>query len=211
MTENSMSTYHEKPVQIIVNGRATLTLMTHAENPLNLVVGVLFTERVIASVSDIDSILTEENQVSVVTKNPYAILLSRKTVLAGCGGASSFLDSGTLGEVVPVPVPEPVIMASVEKVAQSVWFSAGLFSADGIHVSSAEDISLQNAVDTLIGDALQKGVSPERCFAVLLGNCSVETMRKLIIAKIPLAVISGAITDAAVSAASAAGVKIIRL
>lgn len=206
-----MNMYREKPVQIIVNGRATLTLMTHAANPRNLVVGSLFTERVIASVSDIESILEEENQVSVVTKNPYAILLSRKTVLAGCGGASSFLDSGKLGEVVPLSVPDSVLSASFHAVAKSLWFSAGLFSADGKLISSAEDISSQNAVDTLIGDALQKGVSPGMCFAVLQGNCSVETMRKLIIAKIPAAVISGAITDAAVSAASASGVKIIRL
>lgn len=89
----------EKPVQIIVNGRAAMTLMTAPDDPLDLIVGQLFTERVITSYQDIASLHAGEVQTSVVTTNPFEILLSRKTVLAGCGGAASFLDTGSLGVI----------------------------------------------------------------------------------------------------------------
>ena len=94
---------NETPVQIIINGRAAMTIMTSAEDPTDLVVGQLYTERAIETYADISSMHTDGPQTSVVTTNPFEILLSRKTVLAGCGGASSFLDSDSLGQITSTP------------------------------------------------------------------------------------------------------------
>ncbi|HJJ31266.1 MAG TPA: formate dehydrogenase accessory sulfurtransferase FdhD [Methanocorpusculum sp.] len=208
------NTYGEFPVQIIVNGRAALTIMTHAESAAEreeLVLGALFTERVVASLDDVESVLINDAQASVVTKDPYTILLSRKTVLAGCGGASSFLDNGKLGRVTcGYTVSEEVCTAAADKIPESVWYFAGLFSADGTLICSADDITAQNAADRIIGSALKAGVNPAETFAVLRGNCTVETMRKIIIAKIPVLVAAGDITLAALETASEAGVRIIR-
>ena len=90
---------NETPVQIIINGRAAMTIMTSAEDPTDLVVGQLYTERAIETYADITSMHTDGTQTRVVTTIPFEILLSRNTVLAGCGGASSFLDSGRLGHI----------------------------------------------------------------------------------------------------------------
>lgn len=201
--------YSEKPVQIVVNGRAAITLMTHTEKMTDLVIGALFTERVIAGVDDVESIVSDETQVSVVTKDPYTILLSRKTVLAGCGGASSFLDSGKLGEVSEKkPVTAEAIALARAKVPDSAWFSGGLFSADGKMISLAEDISSQNVLDILIGEALSSAVDFSETFVVLKGNCVVETMRKAVIAKIPVMVVNGALTMAAKNTADASGLRV---
>lgn len=202
--------YSEKPVQIIVNGRATLTLMTHAENTKYLVLGSLYTEKVISALSDIDSLLIEGEQVSIVTKNPYSILLSRKTVLAGCGGASSFLDSGKLGRVTQGCSATIDLIRKVETVVKvSDWFSGGLFTENGELIAEAQDISSQNVVDQLIGVGLEKGVVFSSTFLILKGNCVVESMRKVVIAGIPVVRIAGAVTDAAMATAESAGVKLI--
>lgn len=210
---NERKAYKEFPLQIIVNGRAALTIMTHAETSEekeSLVLGALFTERVIASLDDIESVIITDTQASVVTKDPYTILLSRKTVLAGCGGASSFLDSGKLGTVhCGYAVSEEICKAAIANVPMSLWYSAGLFSAGGCLISSADDITAQNAADRIIGSALKAGVNPNETFAVLRGNCTAETMRKIIIAKIPVLTVAGGITRAALETAAEAGIHVI--
>ena len=202
--------YEEKPVQIVVNGRAAITLMTHAKDPENLVFGALFTERVVESVDDIESVVSDDTQVSVVTKNPYTILLSRKTVLAGCGGASSFLDSGKLGTIVSVPdVSLDTAKMAASLVPESVWFAGGLFDVSGNLVCLAEDISSQNVFDQLIGCALRNGVDLSKTFAVLKGNCVVESMRKAVIAGIPVLFVTGALTAASKNTADEAGLLLL--
>ena len=201
--------YEEKPVQIVVNGRAAITLMTHAEDPRMLVFGALFTERVVENIADIESVVADDTQVSVATKNPYTILLSRKTVLAGCGGASSFLDSGKLGGVTEkIPVSAEAVEAAKAKVPASAWFAGGLFTPAGECLYTAEDISSQNVFDQLIGSALNNGVDLTETFAVLNGNCVVETMRKAVIAKIPVVAVCGALTAAAKKTADEAGLRL---
>ena len=201
--------YTEKPVQIIINGRATLTVMTHADNLLDLVYGILYTERVVDSMDNIDSIIVEDPQVSIVTKHPYSILLSRKTVLAGCGGASSFLDSGKLGTIEhSISISESELKRSADLVPTSVWVGAGLFFEDGALLYTAEDLTAQNVADTLIGHALREHIELGRTYVVLRGNCTAETMRKLIIAKIPAVKLIGQITDAARKIAEESGLSV---
>lgn len=197
----------EKPVQIIVNGRAALTLMTHAEEKIELVIGALLTEKVIESMDDIESFLEEETQVSIVTKNPYSILLSRKTVLAGCGGASSFLDAGKLNRVEQTfSVSAADAKAAAAQVADSRWFAGGIFDKHGTLLAAAEDISSQNVFDRLVGYCLLHKISAAGCFIVLKGNAGVESMRKAVIAGVPCVAVKGEVTRAAADAAEDAGI-----
>lgn len=203
------SEYQEKPVQIIVNGRATLTIMTHADDSQDLVYGILYTERVVDSIDNIDSVIVEDQQVSIVTKHPYSILLSRKTVLAGCGGASSFLDSGKLGTIEhAISVSESDLNRSADLVPVSFWAGACLFFEDGTLLHTAEDLTAQNTVDILIGYALREHIELGKTYVVLRGNCTAETMRKLIIAKIPAVKLIGQITDAARKIAEESGLSV---
>lgn len=207
-----MTEFLEKPIQIIVNGRAVLTVMTHAAESRSLVYGLLYTERVVDSMDNIDSVVEEDTQVSIVTKHPYSILLSRKTVLAGCGGASSFLDSGKLGSIEHTfEVPEKLLKTCAAAVPSSAWVSAGLFARDGTLLHLAEDLTAQNAADILIGYALQNGIRLEDTFVLLRGNCTAETMRKLIIAKIPVLAVAGEITGAAAKVAGETGLSVCRI
>lgn len=200
----------ERPVQIMVNGRAAMTIMSSADDPRELVFGQLFTERVIESFSDIASIQVDGPQVSVITINPFGILLSRKTVLAGCGGASSFLDSGKLERIVgSLNISASQLSESVSKLPVTGWFSGGLFTADGDMISSNEDLTGQNVLDRLIGYGLSHEISLEGCYLAVFGNVSVETVRKAVIAKIPLMAVAGKVTDAARETAEDFGLELV--
>lgn len=86
----------ELPLNITVNGRHALTVMTSPVMVRELVTGLLYTERIIHEPDEIESMQIEPDRVSVLTKNPFKILISKKTVLSGCGGSSSFLDVAKL-------------------------------------------------------------------------------------------------------------------
>lgn len=208
MSENVM----EKPVQIIVNGRAVMTIMTSSEDPKDLVVGQLFTERVIESFSDIESMQSNGPEMSVVTKNPFGILLSRKTVLAGCGGASSFLDSGKLERISSmVDVSYQQILESSKKIPKTGWYSAGLFFENGDEIFLSCDLTGQNVLDELIGRGLSQNISFERCYAVIFGNVTVEMIRKAVIAKVPVLGVMGEVTAAALKSAEELGIRVVMI
>lgn len=203
---------NETPVQIIVNGRAAMTIMTSTEDPTDLVVGQLYTERVVKTYADISSIHTDGPQTSVVTADPFEILLSRKTVLAGCGGASSFLDSGKLGDIASdLIVSEQQLRRSAEHLPKTSWHGAALFAADGTLLTTAEDLTSQNATDRIIGWGLAHNTDFSRTYLLFSGNIVAETVRKTIIAKIPLAAINAEATSATVAAADNAGLALHRI
>ncbi|HJJ90716.1 MAG TPA: formate dehydrogenase accessory sulfurtransferase FdhD [Methanocorpusculum sp.] len=194
---------NEKPIQIIVNGRATITIMTSAENPTDLAIGRLFTEHIIETCADINSVYTDEPQISIVTNNPFEILLSRKTVLAGCGSASSFLDSGKLGKITSnLSIQDSQLQKNAKSLPVTNWYSAALFSEEGMLLSTAEDLTSQNAADRIIGWGLTHNTDFSRTYLLFSGNIVAETVLKVIIAKIPLVATNAEITSASITAAN---------
>ncbi|MCZ0860586.1 formate dehydrogenase accessory sulfurtransferase FdhD [Methanocorpusculum sp. MG] len=203
---------NETPVQIIINGRAAMTIMTSAEDPTDLVVGQLYTERVIETYADISSVHIDGPQTSVVTANPFEILLSRKTVLAGCGGASSFLDSGKLGDITSdLVVSEQQLSRSTEYLPKTNWHSAALFTEDATLLTAAEDLTSQNTADRIIGWGLAHNIDFSRTYLLFSGNIVAETVRKTVIANIPLVATAAEVTSAAVAAADNTGLALYRI
>lgn len=203
---------NETPIQIIVNGRTAMTIMTAADKPQDLVIGQLYTERVIQTYTDISSIHTDGQQISVVTTNPFEILLSRKTVLAGCGGASSFLDSGRLGSITSdLIVPAEQISAGTARLPKTPWHSGALFAQNGTLLTTAADITSQNVTDRIIGWGLTRNINFPETYLILAGNIVTETLRKAVIAKIPLLAVTGTTTSPAIAAADDANLALLQI
>ena len=188
---------NETPVQIIINGRAAMTIMTSAEDPTDLVVGQLYTERAIETYADISSMHTDG---------------SRKTVLAGCGGAASFLDSGRLGNITSdLAVSATQIRSSAARLPKTSWYSGALFTEDGRHLVTATDLTSQNVADQIIGWGLAHSINFAETYILFSGNIVAETVRKAVIAKIPLLITDAEITATAVAAADDAGMTVCKL
>ncbi len=207
----------EVPVSVIVNGRTAATMMTSPIMLQELAVGFLLTEGLIKNTAEIEALAVRETSVEVITTNPQKLLFSKKSVLSGCGGTTSFLDTRRLPKVRSdlVVAPETII-ASVKDLLSSPLHrltggihGVGLVKADGGVVSFVEDIGRHNALDRVIGHAALNGVETAGCFAVSTGRISSEMARKCLRAGIPLIVSRGATTSLAVELAEKGGVAIV--
>jgi FdhD protein len=154
--------------------------------------------------------------ISVLTKNPFSIMFSSKTVLSGCGGDTSFVDVDKLPEIKSDMVIE---LSTIKKIMKETLVSdlhtktggihiVGLFGPEG-KICVIEDIGRHNALDKVIGYGLKHGVDFSRTIATCSGRLSSEMIRKCLVANIPIIASRGATTSLAISMGKQAGLTII--
>jgi FdhD protein len=206
----------EVPYAIFVNGRHVTTTMTGGGDPTGLVIGYLFTEQIIREADEIESVRTEKNRVSVITKNLFKAPGPKKTILSGCGGSTSFIDPERLPKIQSELTLSPdVIRDAVTSVLsqQEGPERRGLSCAvlhDGTTVlARGEDIGRHNAVDRVIGTALESGIDCSNAFLILSDRISSEIVRKCLLAGIPVLVTCDTITALAAEIAQGTGLTVI--
>ena len=211
----------EVPLSVFVNGRHALTAMISPVMLEEFVTGFLYTERIIRKPEDIDSLRIEEKNAgtpsaSVLTKNPFSIMLSSKTVLSGCGGDTSYIDPDRLPKVQSDLTAE---LSTITKIMKETLISdlhtrtggihiVGLFGPDG-KICIVEDIGRHNALDKVIGYGLKHNVDFSKTTVTCSGRLSSEMVRKCLIANIPIIASRGATTTLAISMGEQSGLTII--
>jgi len=206
----------EAPEALFVNGRHAMTAMMSPTDLEDFVTGYLFTEQIIKGVDEIESIRIEKNRISVITKNLFKVLGPKKTILSGCGGATSFIDTEKLPKISSdLSLSPDLIRATTRDVLESELHTitggihvVGLASADGV-ITRSEDIGRHNALDRVIGHGLRNRIDFSQTFAVCSGRISSEMVRKCLIANIPVMISRGATTTLAVTIAQETGVCVI--
>lgn len=221
MVPSSHDVVMEVPLSVFVDGRHALTAMISPTMLEEFVTGFLYTERIIRKLEDIDSLHIEEKSpgtpnASVLTKNPFSIMLSSKTVLSGCGGDTSYLDPDRLPKIQSDMTTE---LSTVKKIMKETLVSdlhtrtggihiVGLFGPDG-KICIMEDIGRHNALDKVIGYGLKHNVDFSRTIVTCSGRLSSEMVRKCLIANIPIIASRGATTTLAISMGEQSGLTII--
>jgi FdhD protein len=211
----------EVPLSVFVNGRHALTAMISPVMLEEFVTGFLYTERIIRKPEDIDSLRIEEKNAdtpsaSVLTKNPFSIMFSSKTVLSGCGGDTSYIDPDRLPKVQSDLTAE---LSTITKIMKETLISdlhtrtggihiVGLFGPDG-KICIVEDIGRHNALDKVIGYGLKHNVDFSKTTVTCSGRLSSEMVRKCLIANIPIIASRGATTTLAISMGEQSGLTII--
>lgn len=222
----------EVPLSVFVNGRHALTAMVSPAMVEEFVTGFLYTEKIIQKPEDIESLRIEEKKekgeenrdentaftisASVLTKNPFSIMLSGKTVLSGCGGDTSYLDADRLPKIQSDMVIDVSKVTGIMKEALVSELHTrtggihivGLFGPDG-KICVIEDIGRHNALDKVIGYGLKHGVDFSKTVVTCSGRLSSEMVRKCLMANIPVIASRGATTTLAISMAEQAGLTII--
>lgn len=175
---------NEQPVSLTVNGRGLATVMMLREITEEFAVGYLTTEGIVPY-ADIESVMQNDAGVSVLTKNPFKVLLPKKSVLSGCGGTASYLDPEKLPVLEScIPVPKNILKHEfASDVIMAGGFGVKAF-ADGKIVASAEDLGLFTALDKVVGRLLMEGIPPECTAALVSGKVTAELVRKCLHAKI---------------------------
>ena len=206
----------EVPEALFVNGRHAMTAMMSPVDLEDFVTGYLFTEQIIKGADEIESIRIETNRISVITKNLFKVLGPKKTILSGCGGAASFIDTEKLPRISSDLSLEPDLLRTTTKdILESELHMitggihvVGLASKNGI-VARSEDIGRHNALDRVIGHGLRNNIDLSKTFAICSGRVSSEMVRKCLVANIPVIVSRGATTTLAVTIAEQTGVCIV--
>ena len=205
----------EVPMALFINGRHAMTAMMSPVQLEEFVTGYLFTEQIIKGADEIESIKIEKNRMSVITKNLFKVLGPKKTILSGCGGSTSYIDT----EKLPKIQSDYTITADdIRAAAKDVLNSELHVTTGGIHIVAlldgdrtimvSEDIGRHNALDRVIGYALRNSIDQKKSWVLVSGRISSEMVRKCLVAGIPIIVSRGATTTLAVNTAQSNGLTV---
>jgi len=228
----------EEPMEIRVGGRSLAVTMRTPGNDIDLLHGFLLTEGVIADRDDISSarycdgvddegrntynVLDVALAEGVAAPDPSVERNFYTTSSCGvCGKAS--LDAVKLVSNYSPAEDQVSVSAAVLsslpdtlRASQKVFGSTGglhaaaLFTADGELLVLREDVGRHNAVDKVVGWAVQDGRIPLTGYVLMVsGRASFELVQKAVMAGVPVLAAVSAPSSLAVDLAAEAGVTVV--
>ncbi len=228
----------EEPLEIRAAGPAqdpvsvAVTMRTPG-NDMELAAGFLFTEGLIASRDEIETMRycgleePEEQRYNIVTvhlRRPFDPGVFQRNFYATsscgvCGKASIDQIEVMSGPLAPGPLVEQATLRRLPealRAAQDVFEETGalhataLFTPDGGLAAVREDVGRHNAMDKVIGQALLAGRVPlAEALALVSGRASFELVQKAAVAGIPMLCAVGGPSTLAVDAARRLGMTLV--
>lgn len=187
-------------MEISVNGKPLARLSCTPDKLSELVIGRLYTERVIDSVEDIEKLfICGQGELAEVTlKKDIEFVEWNEAEPTCCTGNKQYLSSGCKRKLEPITetVPKPEYVFELIKYFQND--SKLHVSTGGTHsayirtiagdIFSFEDISRHNALDKAVGHILINGLNPKECMLYTSGRIAADMAIKAIAAGIPVLV-----------------------
>ncbi|MCX2180394.1 formate dehydrogenase accessory sulfurtransferase FdhD [Streptomyces sp. SKN60] len=229
----------EEPLEIRLNGRPIAITMRTPGDDFALAAGFLVSEGVLAAASDVRNIVYCAGATAdgVNTYNVVDVQLAPDVVVPDislernvyttsscglCGKASLDAVRTTarfpIADTPPLRLTPELLAALPERLraAQKVFdrtgglHAAALFSEDGELLDVREDVGRHNAVDKLVGRALQEGRLPlERAVLLVSGRASFELAQKAVMAGLPVLAAVSAPSSLAVDLAQESGLTLV--
>lgn len=225
----------EEPVEIEVDGATASTTMRTPGHDIELALGWLVSEGLIASSADIveaqecfehveDDPELVRRIVQVTTRDRVPVTPRLHATSSACGicGADMIAmtqstrrwplveDSTSFDIATVLTQPSTCLAAQRGFAASGGLHAAGVFTPDGELVCLREDVGRHNAVDKVVGWALQEGRLPLRGHAVQVsGRASAELVHKAVMAGVPLLASVSAPSTLAVDLARESGLTLV--
>jgi FdhD protein len=211
----------EEAVRLHVGGRELVTLLYTPPMALELALGYMLSEGLIASKEDIKSFSMKRGAIFVELSHelPDTNTPALRTLTSGCGGGITFTYPQGLKDIrviksrLVVPWDKIVMLASRFKKGSSLFESTG-----GVHSAAlsdgedflafADDIGRHNAVDKVFGRCLLDGTGMKDKILFTTGRISSEILLKCAKRKVPLIISRGAPTSLALSLGERLGVTV---
>lgn len=207
----------ELSLTITVNGEEFVTILCTPLKLNCLVIGFLYSEGIIASISDVASMrLCEDSSLADVRlKQVEHPLPARRIVTSGCGGGVSFQAKGQR-----VDSSLEVTPAEVSSLMKQLQQQAQLFrTCGGVHTSAlsdarnllvvAEDIGRHNTLDKIQGECLLRGLSTKDRILLTTGRISSEMLLKAARMQTPIVVSRSSPTKRAILLARDLGLTLV--
>jgi FdhD protein len=220
------SVSREVPLTINLNGEELATLLCSPKDLDDLVAGFLYASRLISDRSDIEHTVIDQQRwkadVRVSSVGPGGLTPFKRIYTSGCGKGIIFHnpldlmhrrtnDSGLRIEAGAITsLMRSFLAASEEHGLTRGVHSSALATPEGISIFR-DDLGRHNAVDKVLGRALQSGISLEDKLVLTSGRVSSDIAGKMIRCGTPVLVSSGAPTDQAVKMARQAGLTLVGL
>jgi len=221
----------EAPLEIRFGGRPFTVLLRTPGHDEELVAGFLFTEGIVAAAGDLVSLGHPEMLLDADCRNVVEVELAPGRAVApesrafyasaSCGvcGKNSIADLAVHAPAVTSSLAVPAglleLLPARLREAQPAFdatgglHAAGLFDARGTLLAAREDIGRHNAVDKLVGWALNDGRLPlAEAVLVVSGRLGFEIVQKAIMAGLPLVAGVGAASSLAAALAESFGVTL---
>ena len=226
----------EEPLEIRLNSEPYLVTMRTPGHDIDLLFGLLHSEGVIAAAADVETARycsgadpDGQNTYNVVdvrlgsAANPpdpqrrRAVLTSSACGVCGTTTIDQVMRSSRyLLDDAAVPAQLLAAAPSLLRERQRTFdktgglHAAGLLGVDGSLACVREDVGRHNAVDKVIGWAIQEGMLPLReTILVVSGRASYELTQKAILAGIPVLAAVSAPSSLAVELADEAGLTLV--
>jgi FdhD protein len=215
----------EEPLTLQVNGVTTTTTMRTPGHDIELALGWLVSEGVVARPSDVvGAVACDENTVEVRLASHLAPPAPRLTITSSaCGicGTDSIADvmarrSDTHPPTLHIDTTVVTSLPDRLRDAQSAFdrtgglHAAGLFTQAGDPVCVREDVGRHNAVDKVVGWAFQREALPASDWLLQVsGRASFELTQKAVMAGVPLLAAVSAPSSLAVDLARESGLTLV--
>jgi len=204
----------EEPLEIRIDGAPLTVMMRTPGHERELALGFLFGEGIIQTAEDVAELRILPNGEHPDLENVLDVELRISAPGVDQRWQRNFLSATSCGlcgvstieaihQAAP-PLPDsdlsvdPEVIYRLEarlRAGQAVFartgglHAAGLFTAEGEPLAVREDIGRHNAVDKVIGHALERGLIPlERHILMVSGRTSFEIVQKALQARIPILV-----------------------
>ena len=219
--------YNDKDKWVISSLSITMRTPGHDED---LVRGFLFNEQIIQNLNEIDSIESIgdkvgqykiQNKILVTVNNAKNINISKikrdfltNSSCGVCGkstlDALEIIKKEKTSNIEPKLTKDIIMQSpSILRQNQSEFsktggiHASGLFSSDGKLISLREDVGRHNALDKMIGNALNKSqINPQEQFITCSGRLNFELVQKVLMTNIGLMIGVGAPTSLAIDLAN---------
>lgn len=225
----------EEPLEIQLRGATLAVVMRTPGHDAELARGFLVTERVVSRAADIVSVRhcgmvsdpdAEDNVVNVVLREGVAVDLEslRRNLFASssCGVCGKATIENALAVAPPLADSArfaPAFFAGLAErlaAAQPVFartgglHAAALVAPDGALLAVREDVGRHNAVDKIVGWALERDRLPLSGHVLMVsGRISFEIVQKALAARLPVIAAVSAPSSLAVDLAESAGLTLV--
>jgi FdhD protein len=215
----------ETPLTIFVNDEELVTLLCLPQFQQNLAMGFLFSEGILSSKSEIESLIFNGNKGAIWIKLNKPITIDDnfrkgRTVTTGCARGLTFhqIFEKWTGEFVSskLTIDHKIVIALVADLKQrSQLFreTGGTHSAllyqNSIFLLEREDIGRHNAIDKIIGECVMNDIPGHDKILMTSGRVSSEILLKTARWQIPILISRGAPTSAALKLADEIGITLI--
>ena len=217
----------EEPLQITVDGTPVAVVMRTPGDDKDLVLGFLLTEGLVNAPDDVTRIDLEakRNHALVFLADDVVLdhaRLSRNLFSASSCGICGKASIEAIQQNAP-PIEHgfslstdtvmtlPGVLRAIQEVFSQTGglHAAALITAEGDVLILREDVGRHNAIDKVIGWAMEQGVDLSHTLLQLSGRVSFEVMQKALVARIPVVSAISAPTSLSVEFARESGQTLI--